>query len=587
MAAFNQINNEGINVLLINPSPTPYDELNGILGKTNETRVPSCGMPVGLMDIAAYVRKNSHVGIVKIIDFGMLVADFYMDKDAEKTCLDDFIDQHICSVDFVPDIVGISSMFNCVRKATLDISFVAKDKWPACITILGGNVATGQYMDLIWSDSVDYIALGEGEKSLSMFINNLHSGVQCPDVQGIISKSNVVSGHGIVNGPAMVDMTELPLPAFDLVDMEFYTGDHFFGRVSVMFSRGCPFPCTFCGSSVIHGRKVRHKSTDQCIAELKYLFDYGCTHIKPEDDIWAINKPRFMKLVDAIVELKKNYDQEIDFELSQGLSVAVMDEERIDAIMRMGCYGAQLAIESGSPYVQKNIIKKNVKLDKARNILDYMRRVGFEASVNFIVGYPGESSSMRQETFDYIKTIDVNWVYIFNCAPIKGTKLFNEFEKVADMDALDWDNMRMGRRLFDTSEISAESLESLIYDANIDVNFFNNINMRKGRFQLAIDVWDKMIIDNYPFHVVGQYCKSIALAMLGDMDRAVAGINKCLELVDENRYSKSLYNRYKLNMPILTELISDKSISVKDLLLSHSRSYGCDFNVISDSKLAI
>ena len=99
-----------------------------------------------------------------------------------------------------------------------------------------------------------------------------------------------------------------------------------------------------------------------------------------------LKKPRYLELVDAIVELKKNYDHEIVFELSQGLSVAVMDEERLDATLRMGCPGAQVAIESGSPYVQRNIIKKKVDLEKAKYLLSYMRRIGFEASVMFILG---------------------------------------------------------------------------------------------------------------------------------------------------------------------------------------------------------
>src|SRR3989338_6766136 len=499
-----------MNLLLISSIAMPYNEVEAILEEKSILRIPTVAMPIGLMEMGAYVREKSCISNIQILDCGKEMGSFYINKEKlSSRSYQHFLRSLLDKVEFTPDVVGISLMFACARKSSLETAEIAKEKWKNCTTILGGNTATGMYKKLLDEECVDYVVRGEGELSLL---------------------------------------------AFDLLDLDFYCNTPFYGRGSVMFSRGCPFKCTFCGSSLVHGRRVRHKSNKKCLSEVKYLLDYGFKHIKPEDDIWAIRKKKFMELADEIAKIRGN----CLFELSQGLSVAVMDEERIDAMMRMGVKGAQLAIESGSPYIQKHIIKKNVNLDKAKKLLDYMRKVGFVAEVNFIFGFPGETDAMRKESIEYMKSLDVNWIYVFNCAPIPGTELFKEFEKVADMDSVDWDNMRVGRRLFDTIEITTEELENIAYDTNIEINFFNNCNMRNGRYELAIQCWNEIILNNYPFHTVGRYCRAIAYSKLKRMDDATADLRICVDWIRKNSESKRLFERYRAKMPLLEKLMENE-----------------------------
>jgi len=549
--------NNGVNLLFLNPPPMPYGEMVHLLDRTSDDRHPTCGMPVGLMDLAAYTLQHCKIDNIQIIDYAMCLATFYLNRDKmEPIDYIEFLRKEINAVDFIPDVVGVSAMFNCTKKSSLEIVQLAKETWGDCVTIIGGNLATGQYKNLLENDFTDYIARGEGEMALRLFIDSFNDGDKHPSVKGIVDKDDVIRGEVDV-ADMLHDLTDLPMPAFNLVNLDFYRAKNYYGRASLMFSRGCPYPCTFCGSAVVHGRKVRHKSIEQCVAELKYLLDRGFSHIKPEDDIWAINKAMFFPLVDEIEKLTNQYDRKIVFELSQGLSVAVMDEEKIDAILRMGVPGAQLAIESGSPYVQKYIIKKNVNLDKARRLLQYMRKVDFVATVNFILGFPRETAEMREETISYMKTLDVNWVFVFSCAPIMGTELFAEFEKVADMTKIDWDNLRTGRRTFDTEDLSAREVDNIVYDANINVNFFNNYNFDYGRYELAIEMWNENALSNYPFHTVGRYCRAMAYIKLGRMEEAITEFDLCVKWIGKSTESKRLYDRYKLNMPILTRVVEE------------------------------
>ena len=543
-----------MNLLLISSIAMPYNEVEAILEEKSILRIPTVAMPIGLMEMGAYVREKSCISNIQILDCGKEMGSFYINKEKlSSRSYQHFLRSLLDKVEFTPDVVGVSLMFACARKSSLETAEIAKEKWKNCTTILGGNTATGMYKKLLDEECVDYVVRGEGELSLTEFINSLNDSIKNINVQGVYDKVKASRGVEEIS-PMIEDLDELPMPAFDLLDLDFYCNTPFYGRGSVMFSRGCPFKCTFCGSSLVHGRRVRHKSNKKCLSEVKYLLDYGFKHIKPEDDIWAIRKKKFMELADEIAKIRGN----CLFELSQGLSVAVMDEERIDAMMRMGVKGAQLAIESGSPYIQKHIIKKNVNLDKAKKLLDYMRKVGFVAEVNFIFGFPGETDAMRKESIEYMKSLDVNWIYVFNCAPIPGTELFKEFEKVADMDSVDWDNMRVGRRLFDTIEITTEELENIAYDTNIEINFFNNCNMRNGRYELAIQCWNEIILNNYPFHTVGRYCRAIAYSKLKRMDDATADLRICVDWIRKNSESKRLFERYRAKMPLLEKLMENE-----------------------------
>jgi radical SAM superfamily enzyme YgiQ (UPF0313 family) len=59
--------------------------------------------------------------------------------------------------------------------------------------------------------------------------------------------------------------------------------------------------------------------------------------------------------------------------LRNGVNVNTLNDAKIDILEAMGCNSVTLAIESGSAHTQKNIIKKNVDLEKAPIILETFR----------------------------------------------------------------------------------------------------------------------------------------------------------------------------------------------------------------------
>ena len=104
--------------------------------------------------------------------------------------------------------------------------------------------------------------------------------------------------HGTIQAryeqQARTDMTRVPVPRYDLLDMPQYL----FG--SVQFSRGCPFQCEFCDIIVTFGRRPRLKTPAQVIAELDRLLERRMEIVFIVDDNLIGNKKAIAPLLDAV-----------------------------------------------------------------------------------------------------------------------------------------------------------------------------------------------------------------------------------------------------------------------------------------------
>lgn len=544
-----------MNILLINPSSMPQKEQELLLSKKSILRVPSFSMPIGLMDLSAYLRENSKNININILELGKDLSKIFENREKmPPMTVRSFIDSELETVDSKPDIVGVSVLFSSAHNTSIIIAEMVKRKWPDAVVICGGNHATNLYKNLLKDPNIDYVLRGEGELSFTEFAKKIQNGERNFDIMGIFDKSKLAKSRQDELSPMIENFENLPMPAYDLLDIDYYRKTV---GGSLMFSRGCSFQCAFCASHTVHGRKLRFKNAERIMAELNLLMDkYNFDKIIIEDDLFAAKKDLFLGIIDKLSNKLSKRENPIKFFLPQGLSVAILDEEIIDAMIKVGINEAAVAIESGSPYVQKYIIKKNVSLEKARRILEYLRKKDFLVYVNFILGFPGETRELMQETIDFIKTLDVDWVYIFHALPLPGSEICNLLvsKGIINLDNFDWDGLRLGRRSFDTPEITAEDLEKLVYDTNIECNFINNSNLKNGRHQRAIDIFNRIILGQYPFHIVGLYCRALAYLNLNEKEKADADFKDCIYWINNNEESKRLYERYKEKMSLLISL---------------------------------
>jgi len=534
-------------VLLINPSSMPHKEIEAFLSKTSILRIPTFRMPLGLLDLSAYLKQEINNLDLQILDMAIDIYKLYLTPGRSPITVDEFIKNGLDAVKFTPDIVGISIMYTTAHNLSLKLANAIKKRWHKATIICGGVHASNYVVPLLLNPNIDYVVRGEGELSFTEFIKEIQNGKERPDICGFINQEKLRRNQLQIS-PMISNLDDIPLPDYSLLDIETYRKE---SGACVMFSRGCPYYCTFCAAHTVHGRRMRFRSPDNIIKNIEHLVKiHRFTTVKIEDDLFGANKKDFIEIGNRIKKL--NYPN-ITYELPNGVSPKVFNnEDMLEGLNKLGIKGVKLAIESGSPFVQQHLIKKNLDLIKTRNFLKILRKRDYFVEVNFILGFSKETLELMQETINYIKTLDVDWVYIFTATPLPGSEMFERFvsRDILSATISDCDNMRFGKRSFNTPEISAEDLENLAYDTNIDVNYFNNSNMRHKRYERAIGVFSDLI-KRYPFHIITYYCRALCYMNIGQKEKGLIDLRESIKWISINNESKKLYNRYEAKMPEL------------------------------------
>ena len=308
---------------------------------------------------------------------------------------------------------------------------------------------------------------------------------------------------------------------------------------SIMASRGCPYRCTFCASSTVHGRSPRWRDLQNVVDEIYWLNEtYGVTKFYLIDDNY-VPKKKTIELFNLLSTIAiENFEIII-----QNMSINATDFDIIDAIVAAKINNIAFAIESGSKETQKRIMK-NVKLEKAIDLVSYSQRKGLNVRCFFIIGFPEETIEEMGETFEYAKKLGADWSTFSVASPIPGTVMYEEFVKLGyikdDPDA--WTGTTIRDRVFDTKEINKNDIKDLAYRANLDVNFVNNLSIKNGDYKNAETIFTNFVKSN-DFHIFAYDCLRRVYKESGSVNKENKIIDKMKLLMEQDKKARS-FSRY-------------------------------------------
>ena len=514
-------------------------------------------MPLGILYLSACTKKYSgdNLGKVAMIDYVVELNEI-ANRDYEN--INDFFTGPARRIDFDPDIIAFSVIFSVSYPFFTENLKKLKELWPEAVMVVGGIHATNYGKRVFVDVPVDYFLAGEGELSFSKFIKQFANSEKI-DIKGVYSRESAKIDDIVEHADQITDLNELPFPDWDIIDMDYYISH---GRTreiyttyscrsaTIMTTRGCPHHCTFCSSHTVHGRKMRCRSVENVIAEITLLNKkYGVNLIIFEDDMFTIPRGRVIELLKEISKLDiKNFE----IQLPSALSINSLDEEIMDMLIAAKMKIASLAIESGSEYVQNHIIKKHCNLNKAREVVKYLKNKNIIVRCYFIFGFFSETKQHMRETVEYIKSLGADWA-VFNIAvPLIGSEMYKQFLDAGfireDMDF--WQASLFMHRSFDTPEIGGAELTDFAYMANLECNFLNNVNKVSGQYQKAIEIYKDIVI-KYPFHVTAWHCMAECYEKLGNAEEALNCEEKIRELIKTDKRAIDMYSKYSYLMPML------------------------------------
>ena len=261
-----------------------------------------------------------------------------------------------------PKIIGIGTyIWNASHVSEL-IEIIKKIS-PQTIVILGGPEVSHQPFRVNF-DYADYIIAGEGDIAFYEL---------CKKLQTNAPKEKFIK-------QSTPNLKELKLP------YQFYTDDDIKNRyIYVEVSRGCPFECEFCLSSM--DERVRTFNLDDVLAEFEKLWIRGARNFKFVDRTFNINMLSANKILDFF--LKKEAPYFAHFE--------VIPDHFPDSIkekIKQFSHGAlqlEIGIQTLNLEVANNI-SRNLKLDKIKQNISFLEKeTQAHIHLDLIVGLPGES----------------------------------------------------------------------------------------------------------------------------------------------------------------------------------------------------
>ena len=301
-----------------------------------------------------------------------------------------------------PDAVSFYCMWTTFH-IMLRLARELKAVCPGIITVMGGppaSAAARPIMDAM--DYIDYICSGEGENTVVPFFDALlrQNGKGLEQVPGLYYRRN-----GQVNfNDILIPLCDLnTLPQWDdrlyqtVQDNEsaaVRSSNHYYMNVEA--GRGCPFRCTFCTSSRFWRRSYRLKTPERIVEDITYYNKkFGIRSFAFCHDAFTTNRKLVMAVCDEI--------QRSGLDITWGCTSRVdcIDEELILKMKQSGMDQIELGIETGSPRMQK-LVKKNLNLDNAAHMVDFMVKNDILVNLFFIYGFPEETTDDLQMTLNLL-----------------------------------------------------------------------------------------------------------------------------------------------------------------------------------------
>ncbi|MCP4133188.1 MAG: B12-binding domain-containing radical SAM protein [bacterium] len=293
-------------------------------------------------------------------------------------------------VAYEPRLIAFSVMTNTYRWA-LEMADTIKSLIDTPI-IFGGIHPTSVPEIVIQEKSVDMINIGEGVESFPELVNLMAAGKDYFSVKNTWFKH----ADGIIKNPIrpfIKNLDELPF-----TDMELFKGHIDIKRnYKIMASRGCPYNCTFCCTSIYRklyrgkGKYLRWRSPGNVINELLRAKEcYSIKSVNFFDDVFTTDK-------NWLNEFLSLYNEQVQLPYMIISHVRYMDDEIVKKLKDTGCIRVELGIQSVNEEVRKKILKRPETNEEIKRALLLCEKYQLPYQVNHIFGFPGEGREQQVE----------------------------------------------------------------------------------------------------------------------------------------------------------------------------------------------
>ena len=300
---------------------------------------------------------------------------------------------------------------------------ILKKIMPDCVIGFGGpEVSYESETFLRENPAVDFVMRGEGELVFTKYLEHLDAGN--PATLGEIESLTYRQGDEIFSTPQMhpMDLALLPFP---------YEDDFSDVQNQIIYyesSRGCPYHCGYCLSSVENG--VRFVPLDKVLPDLQKFLDKNVPQVKFIDRTFNCKKSHAMAIWKYLHE-HDNGVTNFHFEITADL----IDQETIDFLktVRKGLFQFEIGVQSTNPQTIR-AINRNVDFAALSEIVQQIKDGGnIHQHLDLIAGLPYEDYDSFGCSFNDVYALHPEQLQLGFLKVLKGSMLHQkqkEFEIV-------------------------------------------------------------------------------------------------------------------------------------------------------------
>lgn len=271
-------------------------------------------------------------------------------------------------------------------------------------------------------EALDGIVVGEGEQTfLELMEYYVDHKRELDQIQGIAFKNSarIVADESCNNETSTaitVTSPRLPIP-LDTIPFPYDDMERFRNKIIYYeSSRGCPFSCSYCLSSI--DKKVRLRSLSLVKEELKKFLDYGVAQVKFVDRTFNCNKKHAM----GIWQFIKEHDNGITnfhFEISADL----LDDEQIEFLktLRPGQVQFEIGVQSTNLETVDAIHRKMDFDILRRNVMRIHEGRNIHQHLDLIAGLPHEDYNSFLKSFDDVYALKPDQFQLGFLKVLKGS----------------------------------------------------------------------------------------------------------------------------------------------------------------------
>lgn len=362
--------------------------------------------PMDLMYLAAVAEK-----ITEPCYYEAKIVDYSLVDKKNISPIEKFIED---LKEFKPDYL-VLNVATTTLKNDLSILEIAKETLPSLITIAKGAHFLTSNKDVLYDNkALDLVIVGEAEETLKEILEEK----PYPEIKGLCYRDGFVVKY-TGKRPFIQNLDELPFPARHLVNNNvFRRPDNNKVQAIIKVSRGCPHHCFFCLATPVSGSKVRIRSAENIIEEIRECVEtYGIKNFLFWSDIFNQNREWTMDLCEKIIE------SGLKITWSSNTRADTADEEMAELMYESGCRLVSIGVESGSQYVLDKIGKK-ITIDDVRDTVKIFKKAKIKVYNYFVIGLPWDDEDTIQDTIDFAIELDSDFISFYTATPLLGTRYY-------------------------------------------------------------------------------------------------------------------------------------------------------------------